>query len=92
MHMSKVPPDHLVYLQRRPFAFRCSTSIFPADESRALADYGNWIEALAVGAIQPLTPEQEHFLRMDLEGAEPATWLRLKRSGCDLAPFQGEEL
>src|SRR5262245_7042927 len=73
MNMSKLPPDHLVYLRRRPFAFGCSTAVFPADE----------LGALASGAIRPVTPEQEHFLRVDREEAEPTTvceraWARLK--------------
>ena len=81
--MSKVPEEHLIHLQRRPFAFRCSTEIFPAEELEALATYGNWLEALAAGAIQPLTAEQEHFLLVDRDEAEPATvceraWARLK--------------
>ena len=50
---------------------------------RALSKYGNWMEALALGAIRPVTPEQEHFLAVDREDAEPATvceraWVRLK--------------
>jgi uncharacterized protein YifE (UPF0438 family) len=58
-------------------------TIFPADELQALSEYGNWLEALAAGAIQPVTPEQEHFLRVNREEAEPSTvceraWLRLK--------------
>src|ERR1700733_12494229 len=81
--MSTIPPDHQVYLQRRPFAFRCSIAIFPADELEALGDYGNWLEALATGVIQPVTAEQEHFLSVDREEAEPSNiceraWLRLK--------------
>jgi uncharacterized protein YifE (UPF0438 family) len=81
--MAKIPPDHLVYLQRRPFVFACSTSIFPADELQALAACGNWLEALAAGVIQPVTAEQEHFLWVDREEAQPATvceraWVRLK--------------
>jgi uncharacterized protein YifE (UPF0438 family) len=83
MKMSQIPPDHLVYLQRRPFAFGCSTAIFPADELQALSDFGSWMEALSGGAIQPVTPEQAHFLSVDCEEAEPATvceraWVRLK--------------
>jgi uncharacterized protein YifE (UPF0438 family) len=81
--MSTIPPDHQIYLRRRPFAFRCSISIFPPDELEALADYGNWMEALAAGAIQPVTAEQEHFLQVDRDEAEPLNvreraWLRLK--------------
>jgi uncharacterized protein YifE (UPF0438 family) len=80
---AQVPPDHLEHLRRRPFAFGCSTAIFPADELQALAEYGNWLEALASGAIRPVTPEQERFLRVDREEEEPVTlceraWLRLK--------------
>ena len=83
MVMATPPPDHLAYLQRRPFAFGCSTAIFPTDELEALSEYGNWLEALATGAIQPVTPEHEHFLRVDREETEPTTvceraWLRLK--------------
>jgi len=79
--MSKIPPDHRLYLKRRTFAFRCSIDVFPAEELEALAQFGNWMEALARGAIQPVTAEQEHFLRVDREEADPATvceraWLR----------------
>lgn len=81
--MAIIPDDHATYLQKRPFAFGCSTNVFPADELEALAEYGNWLEALANGIIQPLTPEQEQFLRVDREEMEPTTlaeraWLRLK--------------
>lgn len=81
--MSTVPADHLVYLRRRPFVFGSSTAIFPPAELEALAEYGNWLEALAAGKIQPVTAEQEHFVRVDREEAEPTTvceraWLRLK--------------
>jgi uncharacterized protein YifE (UPF0438 family) len=80
---SKIPADHLEYLRRRPFVFGCSTAVFPADELDALSEYGNWLEALAAGAIRPVTAEQEHFLRVDRDEAEPATvceraWVRLK--------------
>ncbi len=83
MDTSKIPPDHRAHLERRPFAFNCSTAIFPADEREALSEYGNWLEALASGAIQPVTPEQEHFLQVDREEVEPSTvceraWVRLK--------------
>ena len=81
--MSEVPPEHLEYLRRQSFALRCSAAVFPADELEALAEYGNWLEALAAGAIRPVTAEQEHFLRVDRGEAEPETvceraWVRLK--------------
>jgi uncharacterized protein YifE (UPF0438 family) len=81
--MADIPAEHLEYLRRRPFRFRCSTAVFPPEEVEALATYGNWLEALAGGAIAPVTAEQEHFLLVDREQAEPGTvceraWLRLK--------------
>jgi uncharacterized protein YifE (UPF0438 family) len=81
--MRKIPADHLVHLQRRPFVFGCSTTVFPPDELQALSESGRWLEALAGGVIQPVTKDQEHFLLVDREEAEPRTlieraWLRLK--------------
>ena len=81
--MATVPAEHRHYLQQRPFAYGCWTSVFPADELQALAEYGNWLTALAGGVIQPVTAEQEHFLQVDREEAEPETlceraWVRLK--------------
>ena len=81
--MPKIPADHLVYLQRRPFVLRCPPTVFPPDELAALSEYGNWMEALAVGSIQPMSQDQKHFLRVDRYEVEPQTvceraWLRLK--------------
>jgi uncharacterized protein YifE (UPF0438 family) len=83
MNTSEIPADHLIYLRRRPFRFGCSTAIFPTEELEALSEYGHWLEALAVGLILPVTAEQEHFLKVDREEAEPSTvneraWVRLK--------------
>jgi uncharacterized protein YifE (UPF0438 family) len=83
MNTATVPADHIEYLRRRPFRFGCSTTIFPADELKALSEYGLWMEALVAGLIQPVTPEQAHFLNVDRELVEPETvceraWLRLK--------------
>jgi uncharacterized protein YifE (UPF0438 family) len=81
--MAKVPKDHDTFLKKRPFVFGCSTHIFPADELQALAEYGNWMQALATGTIKPCTREHERFLRIDREETEPTTvaeraWMRLK--------------
>jgi uncharacterized protein YifE (UPF0438 family) len=67
----------------RPFAFGCSTAVFPADEIAALAEAGGRLEALAAGEVQPADAEEEHFLRVDREEAAPETlleraWVRLK--------------
>ena len=81
--MTDLPPDHRLHLQRRPFVFHCSTAVFPPDELEALMEYGNWLDALAAGTIQPVTPDQVHFLEVDREQANPTTlleraWVRLK--------------
>jgi uncharacterized protein YifE (UPF0438 family) len=80
--MSAVPQDHAAHV-RQPFAFGCSTAIFPADELAALAEHGGLFEALAAGEVAPATADQEHFLRVDRGDAEPETigeraWVRLK--------------
>ena len=67
----------------RPFEFGCSTTVFPADEVTALVEAGGRLEALAAGEVSPADAEEEHFLKVDREEAEPTTlleraWLRLK--------------
>jgi uncharacterized protein YifE (UPF0438 family) len=67
----------------RPFEFNCSTTVFPADEIAALAEAGGRLAALAAGEVHPADAEEEHFLKVDNEDAEPETlleraWVRLK--------------
>jgi uncharacterized protein YifE (UPF0438 family) len=57
--------------------------MFPLEVLESPSEYGNWMGALTSGATQPVTPEQEHLLRVDREQAEPTTireraWVRLK--------------
>jgi uncharacterized protein YifE (UPF0438 family) len=83
MKTSNLPPDHQRCLEQRPFQFGCVTDIFPVDELHVLSEHGNWLTALANGMLQPVNDEQEHFLRVDREEAEPETvweraWIRLK--------------
>jgi uncharacterized protein YifE (UPF0438 family) len=68
---------------RPPFAFRCSTDVFPVEEISVLNECGTRLEALASGSIASMTPEDVHFLQVDREEAEPQTvaeraWVRLK--------------
>jgi len=80
--MSHAPEDR----EGRPrttFEFGCSTAVFPVDERDALREHGSRLEALAAGSIPPATPEDERFLAVDRDEAEPSTlleraWLRLK--------------
>lgn len=67
----------------RPFAFRCSTAVFPPDELAALNEHGNLFEALAAGVLPPTNAMQVHFLKVDRDEAKPKTaaergWVRLK--------------
>lgn len=57
--------------------------MFPEEEFAALAVVGCTLEALVAGSVRPTTAEQEHFLQVDREEAEPETvaeraWMRLK--------------
>ena len=65
------------------FVFGCSTEVFPVDEFDALLIHGLLLEQLASGSMRPNTTEQEHFLCVDRDEAEPETvleraWVRLK--------------
>jgi uncharacterized protein YifE (UPF0438 family) len=66
-----------------PFRCGCATDIFPLEELSALNEGGHRLEALAAGHIAPASSEDEHFLKVNREEAEPTTvaeraWLRLK--------------
>lgn len=81
--MLSIPADNEEPVNGQPFHFGCATHIFPLEEFGALSQRGHWMEALAAGRIAPTTPEQEHFLQVDREEAEPVTveeraWVRLK--------------
>lgn len=69
--------------RNRPFTFGCCVDVFPAEEIALLTERGALMESLAAGRVRPSTAEQEHFLLVDREEAEPRTlaeraWLRLK--------------
>lgn len=80
--MPTMTPSH-PNAQPRPFVFGCSTAVFPPDEFAVLTESGSVLEALAAGQFRPATPEQEHFLKVHREEADPETvaeraWVRLK--------------
>src|SRR4029079_1278762 len=73
----------IMLTDHRPFAFGCSTAVFPADEIAALAEAGGRLEGLAAGEASPADAEEKHFLKVDRDEAEPETlleraWVRLK--------------
>jgi hypothetical protein len=57
-----VPAPHQEYLRRHDYALP-SPAAFSADEVALLVRFGHWMEALTSGAIEPNTPEQQHFVR-----------------------------
>lgn len=66
------PEDHAAYLAVHDF-FVPPGDAFTTAERELLAKYGRWMDALVSGAIQPITPTQEQFVRVARGAGEPAT-------------------
>ena len=64
-----LPDDHAALLKRHDYEVPADLALDDA-ERRLLAKYGRWMEALSAGAVLPLTPEQEQFVRV-ARGEEP---------------------
>jgi uncharacterized protein YifE (UPF0438 family) len=84
---------HVTYLQKR-FELDIDPAVFSANELDMLAKYGTWLGALESGALQPISNEQEHFLAVSAEKAEPrnaieAVWLKYRRRKQALAEMRG---
>lgn len=70
----KAPDSHRPYLERRDYTLNVfAQGVFSEEEKGVLKKYGFWLEALATGAIPPVTPLQEQFLRVCDDKAEPLT-------------------
>ncbi len=59
-----------------------------------LARYGYWLEALASGALAPITPEQQQFVRVARGDAEPQSafevvWVKCRRVAAPAPPQVG---
>ena len=65
------PTDHAAYLARHDF--RIPGDGYTPTEIDLLTRYGRWLEALAAGAIAPMTPGQERFVRSARGEVEPET-------------------
>src|SRR5262245_23087532 len=81
--MARVSRKPKVTTRQLPFEFGCSTSIFPAEELKALVEHGARLEALSSGSARPASAADERFLKVERGDAEPATlleraWVRLK--------------
>ena len=78
-----MPAEHTALIQRS--GFPVPTSVALDDQERGLlARYGYWLEALASGAIAPMTPEQQQFVRVARGDAEPQSafervWVKCRR-------------
>jgi|SRR6185295_18346835 len=77
------------YLEER-FVLDIDDAVFSAAELALLARYGFLLRALESGTIKPITKEEEHFLQVVVEKAEPlneiqAVWLKYKRRKLALA-------
>lgn len=80
---------HRSYLKQR-FTLDIGGAVFSPAELELLAKYGNWLKALESGTIHPITREQERFLQVVEEKAEPsnpieAVWMKYKRRSQALA-------
>ena len=76
------PPDHAAYIARHDFPV--PPGVFAPAEAELLAKYGRWMEALASGALAPVTPGQEQFVLVARGGGEPTTdferaWARWRK-------------
>jgi uncharacterized protein YifE (UPF0438 family) len=74
------PDDHATYIAQHDFVI--PPGDFTPAEKELLTKYGRWMEALVSGAISPVTPGQEQFLRVARGEGEPTTdfervWLKL---------------
>ena len=75
------PAAHADWLRRTGFPVPPDPTLDAADRT-VLAKFGHWMEALTNGTLQPLTPDQERFLRVHTHEEPPSTpfevaWVKL---------------
>lgn len=76
-----VPADHAEWLRRGGFPVPPDPTLDETDRG-VLAKFGHWMEALTNGTLQPVTPDQQRFLRVHRAEEPPATpfevaWVKL---------------
>ena len=65
-----MPTEHTKLIHRTGFPVPVTAAL--NDQERGLLTrYGYWLEALATGALAPITPEQRQFVRVACGDAEP---------------------
>ncbi len=67
-----MPESHSTLLKKAGFPIP-SRAVLNDHERKSLDRYGYWLEALAYGTIEPVTPEQRHFVQVAMGEAEPIT-------------------
>lgn len=67
--------QHRVFLKRKNFdLFDIPMEQFTAEEWSFLREHGNWLEALDLGLISPITELQSNFIEVVSEIREPSTF------------------
>lgn len=81
------PTDHQDWLRRGGYPVPPGAALTDA-ERQLLTKFGHWMDALTAGTLAPVTPDQEHFLRVHRGEEQPSTpfevaWAKLQqmRSG-----------
>lgn len=63
--MLSLKEEHLrILAQQAKFEVKCSHAIFSVEELEALEQYGHWLQALASGALPPISPAQQRFVEV----------------------------
>jgi hypothetical protein len=90
-----MPIDHAALLRQHDFVVPAGSGL-DESERRLLLRYGRWLDALSSGLLQPLTPEQEHFVRVahgtDAPGTEfERAWVKFEQSRSHAARAGGQD-
>jgi uncharacterized protein YifE (UPF0438 family) len=63
--MQSLKQQHLKLLaEAGKFEVKCSHAIFSVEELEALEQYGHWLQALASGALPPISAAQQRFVEV----------------------------
>jgi hypothetical protein len=91
--MSRLAAAHTALIHRGNFAVPADGA-FEDRERTLLSRYGYWLQALADGVIEPITPEQERFVRAVRGEEEPQSafelaWTKYRRVAAPAGPRVG---
>ncbi len=93
MHIEEIPEEHRYYFSLPPLPLQAPLFTFTHREREILETQGQWMKALAEGAILPTTPLQTQFVAVanGLRRAQTAyerLWVRYQHYHPPKAPFQ----